>query len=106
MTKRPQNPGPASGKPSQPSSDEQSGSAGRRTDVKDSGRSKDSGQDRYGQSGVGGEHDHETQGQTKYRESGADGKPKGEHDSNRGSGRADREVEGVDQPAGTPARKP
>ena len=95
-----------SSKPGQPSSDEQSGSTGRRTDVKDTGRSKDSGQDRYGQSGLGATHDRETEGQTKYRESGGVGKPKSKNDSNRGSGSADEEVDGVDQPTRPDTRKP
>jgi hypothetical protein len=41
-------------KPVQPDSHEQSGSAGRRTGTGEAGQHKDSGQDRYGQSGAGG----------------------------------------------------
>ena len=87
-------------KPSQPSADEQSGSGGRRTDVPDGAHNRDTGQSRYGQSGAGGKVNRETEGQAQYRESSGGG---AKHGSNRGSGRADREIDGVDQPT-TPGR--
>lgn len=54
---RPSQPAGKRGKqrtPAQPSNDEQSGSTGRRTDADLLDQSKDTGQDRYGQSGFGG----------------------------------------------------
>ena len=78
--------------PAQPSSEEQSGSAGRRTDAGEGGRSKDTGQGKYGQTGLGGKKQRETDGQARYRQSGPDGsdtKPR----SNPGSGRADNQAE-------------
>ena len=45
---------PATTKPSQPSSDEQSGSTGRRAADRDTPKGKDTGQDHYGQSGFAG----------------------------------------------------
>jgi hypothetical protein len=66
----------------QPDSTEQSGSAGRNTDAAAITQKKDTGQDRYGQSGLG----HKAP-----RESGSDGAKNGSVDSNRGSGRADRD---------------
>ena len=78
---------PKKSTPSQPGSNEQSGSAGRRTDTAGRGLGKSSGQDRYGQSGLGGKG-RETAGQAKYRKSEADGDPGSRRKSNRGSGRA------------------
>jgi len=78
--------------PAQPTSDEQSGSTGRRTDARDDGRAKDSGQDRYGQSGFGGQEDSETMGQSRYRQSGPDGAQDVVSKSNTGSGRPDVEA--------------
>jgi hypothetical protein len=75
----------------QPNSNDQSGSTGRPTDKKDLGKDKDTGQDRYGQSGLGGKVNRETIGQQKYRETGGQQKPT--PDSNRGSGRAEDESE-------------
>jgi hypothetical protein len=100
-------------KPVQPNTNEQSGSTGRPTAAPNGGSNRNSGQDRYGQSGGGGKADRETEGQTKYRESGSDGsarRPGGaavreDRGSNQGSGRADREVNGVDPPAATPRKK-
>jgi hypothetical protein len=40
--------------PKNPSTEEQSGSAGRKSDTSGEGQSKDTGQDRYGQSGFSG----------------------------------------------------
>jgi hypothetical protein len=84
--------------PRQPASEDQSGSAGRRTDENDRGHDKDTGQGRYGQSGLGGKQERETQGQARYRRSGPDGSEQADSESNRGSGRADRESNGVDHP--------
>lgn len=75
--------------PAQPSSSEQSGSAGRRTAGK-SDPGKDTGQGRYGQSGFGGK-DGDTMGQEQYKKSGPDGGQDPHPESNHGSGRADRE---------------
>jgi len=72
----------------QPDSNEQSGSTGRRTDAQEKGREADTGQGRYGQTGFGGKHDHETIGQARYRRSGPDGRQV-DTDSNEGSGRPD-----------------
>lgn len=116
MAKRADKPHTDEPKPSQPSPDEQSGSTGRPTAVPDGGSNRDSGQNRYGQSGGSGKPDRETQGQAKYRESSSDGRdgaasrPDGaaiqkDSGSNQGSGRADREVNGVDPPAATPRKK-
>ena len=77
--------------PKQPDTDEQSGSAGRKTENPQVGYGKDSGQDRYGQSGLGGTVDRETAGQSAYRRSGAKGAPKSRSQSNAGSGKADPE---------------
>ncbi len=52
MRKRP----PKKQKPKDPSTEEQSGSAGRQSDTSGDGKSKDTGQDRYGQSGFSGKH--------------------------------------------------
>ena len=75
----------------QPSSNDQSGSTGRRTDKKNLGRDKDTGQGHYGQSGLGGKVNRETIGQKHYKESGAQPGPK--TDSNKGSGNAPDESE-------------
>lgn len=56
-------------KPKQPNAAEQSGSTGRRA-ADGPQRDKDSGQDRYGQSGFAG-RETETEGQARYRRSGA-----------------------------------
>ena len=77
--------------PAQPSSNDQSGSTGRRTEKKDLGKDKDAGQDRYGQTNAGGKVHPETSGQKDYKESGNDPGPK--TDSNRGSGTAPDESE-------------
>jgi hypothetical protein len=79
--------------PVQPDPNEQSGSTGRRTDKKDLGKDKDAGQDRYGQSGLGGVKSTETIGQRSYRESKSGAEQPGKPDSNRGSGRAEDESE-------------
>ena len=76
----------------QPDSNEQSGSTGRRTDKKDLGKDKDTGQDRYGQSGLGGKTNRETAGQQSYRQT-PSGNEQRKPDSNRGSGRAVDESE-------------
>lgn len=84
--------------PAQPSSNDQSGSAGRRAPEADTSRSKDTGQDRYGQSGLGGQQNPETDGQKKYRRSGPDGSETSNQDSNEGSGRVDREERDYKKP--------
>lgn len=61
--------GPAQ-QPAQPSTDEQSGSTGRRAVDQDTPAGQDTGQDRYGQSGFAGTP-RETIGQASYRRSGA-----------------------------------
>jgi hypothetical protein len=85
--------------PAQPGAQEQSGSTGRPTETEQgsNGQRKNSGQDRYGQSGFGGQQKSETAGQERYRRSGsdADAAPRG----NRGSGSLDAEKDGVDVPA-------
>jgi hypothetical protein len=75
----------------QPTSNDQSGSTGRRTETKDLGRDKDAGQDRYGQSGLGGKVNRDTVGQKKYQDSGA--RAPDDNDSNRGSGTGEDESE-------------
>ncbi|HET9474992.1 MAG TPA: hypothetical protein VFO82_13925 [Steroidobacteraceae bacterium] len=77
--------------PALPSSDEQSGSAGRPTVDGKGEQGKDTGQDRYGQSGLGGKQGVETIGQASYRRSGPDGGQIDNPRSNHGSGRADRD---------------
>ena len=78
--------------PAQPSSNEQSGSAGRRTG-NDADRGKDTGQGRYGQSGLGGRQDRETDGQSNYRRSGPEGEELAKPRSNPGSGSSEHEPE-------------
>jgi hypothetical protein len=90
--------------PAQPSSSEQSGSAGRRTDVTGESRGKDTGQGRYGQSGLGGKRGHETQGQASYRRSGPDGGRQSDPRSNPGSGRPDRDSQEPRADSGQPGR--
>jgi hypothetical protein len=75
--------------PSQPGPDEQSGSNGRRAVGEGQPAGKDTGQGRYGQSGFGGGDQPPTQ--TRYQDSAKEGDDKSKHESNRGSGRADRE---------------
>ena len=77
--------------PARPSSDEQSGSAGRPTVDGKGEQGKDTGQDRYGQSGFGGKQVDETIGQANYRRSGPEGGQIDNPRSNHGSGRADRD---------------
>lgn len=89
--------------PAQPDSNEQSGSAGRRTDKKDLGKDKDTGQDRYGQSGLGGKVDRETNGQQRYRETGSGAGQRRKPGSNPGSGIAEDESE---KRLKDPAKKP
>lgn len=93
--------------PAQPSSSDQSGSAGRSTESAKHSQGKDSGQNRYGQSGFVGGEPRETMGQWKYRDSEKQGTPDSKSQSNRGSGRADaetQEYQGKEIPA-PPARK-
>jgi hypothetical protein len=78
--------------PAQPDPNEQSGSAGRRTGS-DADRGKDSGQGRYGQSGLGGAQHRETDGQSNYRRSGPDGGKLPRTGSNPGSGSSDTKPE-------------
>ena len=77
--------------PAQPSSSDQSGSAGRPTEGAQHSQGKDSGQNRYGQTGFVGGEPRETMGQWKYRDSDKQGTPDSKSQSNRGSGRADAE---------------
>ena len=90
-------PAPAQGQgsqvPVQPDSHEQSGSAGRPSGRADMDQRKDTGQDRYGQTGLGGTVECETAGQARYRRSGVDGDPGSRNESNPGSGRADHDPE-------------
>ena len=88
--------------PVQPDSNEQSGSTGRHTDKKDLGKDKDTGQDRYGQSGLGGKENRETIGQQRYRQA-KSGSEQPTPDSNRGSGRA---VDESEKRHDDPAKKP
>ena len=74
--------------PPQPSPDEQSGSAGPAAPPGAANHRKDSGQGRYGQTGVGNDVK-ETDGQSKYRRSEQDGDPSSKNESNEGSGRPD-----------------
>lgn len=80
--------------PAQPSVDEQSGSTGRPTGGKGND-GQDSGQGRYGQSGFGGK-DQPVPGSEDQPV--ANGEDHRKHDSDPGSGRADRETQGVDNP--------
>jgi hypothetical protein len=70
--------------PKQPSADEQSGSTGRKAGP----GGKNTGQDRYGQSGAGGPRDQGTDGRANYQDSTPDGGDQAEPDSNQGSGRS------------------
>jgi hypothetical protein len=80
--------------PVQPPSHEQSGSTGRATGSGDPAEDgQDSGQGRYGQSGLGGRQSHETMGEKDYRESDADGDASTKSRSNTGSGTAEHETE-------------
>jgi hypothetical protein len=74
-------------KPKQPR--EQSGSTGRRA-ATGGNDGKDTGQGRYGQTGVAGKQT-ETDGQANYRESASRGSAANKTRSNKGSGRADRD---------------
>lgn len=88
----------------QPDSNDQSGSTGRRTGTHEDGR-KDTGQDKYGQSGLGGNRHRETSGQTRYRQSGPDGGQQSDPDSNEGSGRPDVDSQDKRDPAKPPLKK-
>jgi hypothetical protein len=91
----------ADSKPAQAGPSEQSGSAGRPTTGAENAQGKDTGQGRYGQSGFAGGQPHETMGQWKYRDSEKQGTPDSKSQSNRGSGRADRESQDYQR---TPAK--
>lgn len=85
-------------KPKQPTTEEQSGSAGRRAATP--GRTgKDTGQNRYGQNSAAGPQT-ETEGQARYRQSGTTGDTRTKAKSNSGSGRADSDE------TERPAKKP
>lgn len=71
----------------QPDSHEQSGSTGRRAADDKQPKGADTGQNRYGQSGLAGSESRETEGQEKYRESAHEGDPESKGSSNPGSGR-------------------
>jgi hypothetical protein len=77
--------------PAQPSTNEQSGSTGRRVADGNPPPGKDTGQDHYGQSGFAGTP-HETMGQASYRRSAGAGDPRSKRKSNRGSGRRDPDL--------------
>lgn len=78
----------------QPDSNEQSGSTGRRTAKKDLAKDKDTGQDRYGQSGAGGSKGSgETAGQRKYRNTPSGSEQSRPPASNPGSGSGPDESE-------------
>ena len=83
--------------PAQPTPTEQSGSAGRQTGDGTGADGKDSGQGRYGQSGLGGKQNRETAGQTRYQRSGPDGSEQSKVKSNRGSGRPESEAQELEQ---------
>lgn len=83
----------ATRKQDQPPSNEQSGSTGRYTGADKLDQSKNTGQDRYGQSGLGGKVDSETIGQRKYKKGKSGGEQSPPEPSNRGSGTADDESE-------------
>jgi hypothetical protein len=85
--------------PVQPSPGEQSGSTGRPADTSGRGNEKDSGQGRYGQSGLGGHGgDRREPAPSDYPRSSPEDGDRNKQESNPGSGRADRETDGVDQP--------
>ena len=72
----------------EPTPTDQSGSTGRPVfDPTNPG--KDSGQGRYGQSGLGGNKPANLPGEEKYRKTEKDGDPRTKNESNRGSGRDD-----------------
>ena len=77
--------------PVQPDPVEQSGSTGRPTGDGTARQGIDTGQGRYGQSGLGGAKDSETAGQASYRRSGVDADKESKHTSNPGSGRVEHE---------------
>jgi len=98
MAQKPHDPSHRDGAtpPTHPGSNEQSGSTGRpKFDPTNPG--KDTGQGRYGQSGVGGKPA-ETDGQAKYRKSQHQGDARSKQDSNEGSGRADADETTKDIP--------
>jgi hypothetical protein len=76
-------------KPPQPGTHEQSGSTGRNAPEGKKPQGADTGQGRYGQSGIADGQPRETDGQAQYKKSEHAGDPHSKHRSNRGSGRAD-----------------
>jgi hypothetical protein len=94
-------------KPVQPDPAEQSGSTGRPTGDGTARQGKDSGQGRYGQSGLGGSKDSETAGQASYRRSGAGADSESRSTSNPGSGRVEHEEReyGGEDPAKRPGEE-
>ena len=92
--------------PVRPNPDEQSGSAGRPTGGDPAEQGKDTGQDRYGQSGFGGQQERETIGQASYRRSGPDGGQIANPKSNPGPDRADRDTKGDAGTTKSPTKKP
>src|SRR5689334_12564365 len=110
MTRRPQDPQPrVAANDAHPTekdhrdSDEQSGSTGRNPGAGDHRDGADSGQDRYGMTGVAGPNapqpGHETgsSGTSEYGRSDYDEAGDHEHGSNAGSGRADRDESEIRQ---------
>lgn len=84
---------PRQGQPVQPASNEQSGSTGRHTGAENLDPGKNTGQDRYGQTGLGGKVDAETIGQQDYKNSTSGSEQRRPEPSNRGSGLAHDESE-------------
>ncbi len=78
-------------RPNQPDSNEQSGSTGRNTDADKLDQGKDTGQDRYGQSGYAGPANDAPIAKSSYRKTGPGSSRDRKAKSNRGSGRVDHE---------------
>ena len=96
---------PRQGQPVQPTSAEQSGSTGRHTGKGDLGQDKNTGQDLYGQSGLGGKTNTETIGQRAYKQGPSGSEQKRSESSNRGSGRAVDESENATRKGQKPSRR-
>jgi hypothetical protein len=79
--------------PVQPDPDDQSGSTGRPTTGDKGRQGQDTGQDRYGQTGLGGTQEHETEGQARYRRSGVEGDDSERTGSTPGSGSSKQPAE-------------
>lgn len=88
----------------QPGTREQSGSAGRNTPADAVQQKKDTGQGRYGQSGLGGTQPAPTDGQEHYERSDRNGDPRTKSRSNAGSGHAEADESKKKNPTTTDAR--